>query len=126
MGELKGQKKSGRTDSYLRRYDTAGNEVWTRQFGVGTFSEGRAIAASDSEVYVAGATRNNAFVRKFDASGTELWSRQIATAPGMEDQIRGIALDGSGVYVAGSTADELPGQSSSGNVDAFVRKFDHA
>jgi DNA-binding beta-propeller fold protein YncE len=126
VGELKGQKKSGRTDSYLRRYDADGNEVWTRQFGVGTFSEGRAIAASDSEVYVAGAARNDAFVRKFDANGKDLWSRQIATAAGVEDQIRSIALDGAGVYVAGSTADVLPGQSSAGNVDAFVRKYDPA
>jgi DNA-binding beta-propeller fold protein YncE len=126
VGELKGQKKSGRTDSYLRRYDTDGNEVWTRQFGVGTFSEGRAVAASDSEVYVAGAARDDAFLRKFDANGKELWSRQIGTAPGVEDQIRGIALDGAGVYVAGSTGDVLPGQSSSGNVDAFVRKYDLA
>ena len=126
VGELKGQKKSGRTDSYLRRYDADGNEVWTRQFGVGTYSEGRAIAASDSEVYVAGAARDDAFVRKFDANGKDLWSRQIRTAADVEDQIRGIALDGTGVYVAGSTADVLPGQSSAGNVDAFVRKYDPA
>jgi DNA-binding beta-propeller fold protein YncE len=124
VGQLKGQKKSGRTDSYLRRYDADGNEVWTKQFGIGTFSEGRAIAASDSEVYVAGAARDDAYIRKFDANGKELWTRQIGTAPGVEDQIRGIALDPAGIYVAGSTADALPGQSSSGNADAFVRKYD--
>jgi hypothetical protein len=80
VGELKGQKKSGRTDSYLRRYDAEGNEVWTRQFGVGTYSEGRAIAASDSEVYVAGAARDDAYIRKFDSNGKDLWTRQIGTA----------------------------------------------
>ena len=54
VGELRGQKKTGRTDSYLRRYDPDGNEVWTRQFGIGTYSEGSAIAASESEVRAAG------------------------------------------------------------------------
>jgi DNA-binding beta-propeller fold protein YncE len=126
VGELRGQKRSGRTDSYLRRYDADGNEVWTRQFGIGTYSEGRAIAASDSEVYVAGAARDDAFVRKFDTNGKDLWTRQIGTATDVEDQIRGMALDSTGVYVAGSTADVLPGQSSAGNADAFVRKYDPA
>ena len=68
--------------------------------------------------------RDDAFVRKFDANGKELWTRQIGTATDVDDQIRGIALDGTGVYVAGSTADVLPGQTSAGNADAFVRKYD--
>jgi hypothetical protein len=125
-GELQGQRKTGRQDSFLRRYDLNGGEVWTRQFGVGTYSEGRALAASDSEVYVAGATRDDAFVRKFDANGKDLWTRQIGTATDVDDQVRSIALDGSGVYVTGSTADTLPGQSSAGNADAFIRKYDPA
>jgi hypothetical protein len=124
VGQLTGQKKTGRQDSYLRRYDPDGNEVWTRQFAVGTYSEGHAIAASESEVYVAGAARDDAFIRKFDATGKDLWTRQIATATDVEDQIRGIALDGTGLYVAGSTADTLEGQTSAGNADAFVRKYD--
>jgi hypothetical protein len=126
VGELPGQKKSGRTDSYLRKYDPDGKEVWTRQFGVGTYSEGRAIAASDSEVYVAGVTREDGYVRKFDASGKDLWSRQIGTVTDADDQVRGIALDSTGVYVSGSTADTFPGQTSAGNADAFVRKYDPA
>jgi hypothetical protein len=126
VGELRGQKKSGRTDSYLRKYDADGNDVWTRQFAVGTYSEGRAIAASASDVYVAGAARDDAYVRKFDTNGKDVWTRQIGTAADVEDQIRGIALDSTGVYVAGSTADVLPGQSSAGNADAFVRKYDAA
>ena len=126
VGQLPGQKKVGRHDSYLRRYDADGKEVWTRQFAVGTYSEGRAIAASDSEVYVAGATRDDAFVRKFDAHGKELWTKQIGSATDADDQVRGISLDSTGIYLAGSTADTLPGQTSAGNADAFVRKYDPA
>jgi outer membrane protein assembly factor BamB len=73
---------------------------------------------------VAGQARDDAFIRKFDATGKELWTRQISTATDADDQIRGIALDGSDLYVAGSTADALEGQTSAGNADAFVRKYD--
>jgi DNA-binding beta-propeller fold protein YncE len=124
VGELPGQKKVGRQDSYLRKYDPDGKELWTRQFAIGTYSEGRAIAASAAEVYVAGATRDDAFVRKFDGNGKELWTRQFGTASDADDQILGIALDPTGIYVAGSTADVLPAQTSAGNADAFVRKYD--
>ena len=124
IGELPGQRKVGRQDSYLRKYDGDGKELWTRQFSIGTYSEGRSIAASATEVYLAGAMRDDGFVRKFDASGKELWTRQIGTASDADDQILGIALDPTGVYVAGSTADVLPDQTSAGNADAFVRKYD--
>src|SRR5687768_13149917 len=107
-GELPAQKKIGRQECYLRRYDVEGKEVWTRQFGVGTYSEGRAIAASDSEVYVVGATSDDAFIRKFDAHGKELWTKQIGSATDADDQVRGISLDSTGIYLAGSTADTLP------------------
>ena len=124
IGELPGQRKVGRQDSYLRKYDPDGNELWTRQFSIGTYSEGRAIAASASEVYVAGATRDDVFVRKYDANGKDLWTRQFGTASDADDQVLGIALDNTGLYLAGSTADTLPGQASAGNADAFVRKYD--
>jgi beta-propeller repeat-containing protein len=123
VGELPGQKKVGRQDAYLRRYDPDGNELWTRQFGLGNYAEGRAIAATVSEVYVAGAVRDDVFVRKYDANGKELWTRQFGTASDADDQVRGIALDNTGIYIAGSTADTLPGQTSAGNADAFVRKY---
>ena len=124
VGELPGQRKVGRTDSYLRKYDPDGKELWTRQFAVGTFSEGRAIAASDTEVYVAGGTRDDGFVRKFDGNGKELWTRQIGTAADADDQVLAIAVDQTGIYVGGSTADVLTDQVSAGNADAFVRKYD--
>jgi hypothetical protein len=124
VGELPGQRKVGRQDAYLRKYDQDGKELWTRQFGIGNYTEGRAIAASESGVYLAGAARDDVFVRKFDPSGKDLWTRQFGTASDADDQVLGIAVDHTGIYIAGSTADVLPGQASSGNADAFVRKYD--
>ena len=41
------------------------------------------------------------------------------------DEAVGITVDSSGVYVAGGTDGALPGQTSLGGTDAFVRKYDH-
>lgn len=124
VGELPGQKKEGRQESFVRKYDVDGKELWTRQLGIGTYSEGLEIAADASGVYVAGSTRDDIFIRKYDPDGKELWTDRFGTSTDADDQVRGIAIDHTGVYVAGSTADRLPGERSAGNADAFVRKYD--
>jgi len=51
------------------------------------------------------------------------WTRQFGTSA--SDSAWGVAIDTSGnVYVAGRTSGALPGQSSAGESDAFVRKYD--
>jgi len=58
------------------------------------------------------------------ALGQEIgWTSQFGTSS--TDFARSIAVDASGnVYVAGHTYGALPGQTSSGGSDAFVRKYD--
>jgi parallel beta-helix repeat protein len=135
-GTLPGQTSSGGYDAFVRKYDTSGNEVWTRQFGSGDMTEAYAISIDASGVYVAGYTYGalpgqtssggyDAFVRKYNTSGTELWTRQFGSN-GSDFAYGAIAIDASGVYVSGTTSDVLPGQTSSGGTDAFVRKYDLA
>ena len=50
------------------------------------------------------------------------WIRQFGTAG--DDNTWGLAVDPTGVYVVGDTNGALPGQTSAGALDAFVRKFD--
>jgi hypothetical protein len=65
----------------------------------------------------------DAFVRKYDASGAVLWTQQFGSAS--SDAAHSVAVDGAGnVLVAGSTGGTLEGQTSAGDYDAFVRKFD--
>src|SRR5262249_60794229 len=71
-----------------------------------------------------GAGSGDAFVRKYDFAGNELWTRQFGTAD--IDLAHGVAVDGSGVYVAGYTYGIFPRQAGAGGVDAFVRKYDAA
>jgi hypothetical protein len=135
IGTLPGQASAGDRDAFVRKYDLAGAEVWTRQFGTSSYDVGNAISVDASGVYVAGATIGtlpsqasagglDAFVRKYDLAGVEVWTRQFGTAA--DDNADGISVDASGVYVAGTTAGTFSGQASAGDRDAFVRKYDLA
>jgi hypothetical protein len=131
---LPGQVGAGGFDAFVRKYDFVGNELWTRQFGTSADDFANALVASDGAIYVAGSTdgtlpgqtpaggSNDAFVRKYDSAGNELWTRQFGTSG--SDPANAIAADPTGVYVAGSTTGSLSGQTSGGEFDGFVRKYD--
>jgi hypothetical protein len=132
---LPGQTNAGSADAYVRLYDASGNELWTRQFG----STGPDVAYTvamdgNGNIYVGGLTNGtlpgqtgagnaDGFVRKYDASGNAQWTQQFGT--GANDSVHGAAADALGnVYVAGYTSGTLPGQTSAGGDDAYVRKYD--
>ena len=134
-GTLPGQVSGGGFDAWVRKYDAAGKELWTQQFGGGGGDSGWGAAVDrGGNLYVAGTTRGalagqtsaggfDAFVAKYDTQGRELWTRQFGGEAG--DGARGIALDGSGdVYVVGSTDAALPGQAPAGGFDAYLRHYD--
>jgi uncharacterized protein (UPF0548 family) len=121
----------------VRKYDAAGAEVWTRQFGTAGDDYAYSVSVgSDGSVLVAGYTTGtlpgqssagswDAFVRKYDAAGAEVWTRQLGTAGDDYAYSVSVGSDGS-VLVAGFAGGTLPGQSSAGGQDAFVRKYDAA
>ncbi len=130
---LPGQTEAGAPDAFLRKYDADGTELWTRQFGTVRGDYAHAVAVDGSGVYVVGFTGGtflgqesagnaDAFLRKYDADGTEVWTRQFGTDA--LDIATAIAVDGSGVYVAGVTEGALPGQTYGGDLDAFLRRYD--
>ena len=137
-GTLPGQSSSGGWDAYVRKYDGAGSELWTMQFGTSADDGAYCVAVDSSgSVYVAGFTDGtlleqessggyNVFVRKYDGSGNELWTRQFGTLA--YDVVYHVAVDSSGnVYVTGATNLALPGQTQlGGGYDAFIRKYDGA
>ncbi|MFH1483543.1 MAG: SBBP repeat-containing protein, partial [Chloroflexota bacterium] len=134
-GVLPKQQSSGKRDAFLRKYDGRGSEVWTRQFGTPEGDEALSVAVDGvGNAYAAGSIKGalpgqgaagleDAFIAKFDGRGRELWAHQFGSF--MTDQASNVAVDGAGaVYVAGQTWGSLPGQRSSGRVDAFLVKIE--
>jgi hypothetical protein len=132
-GVLPGQVSTGGTDAFVRKYDVDGNVVWTRQFGTASSDSASGVAVDATGVNVVGSTSGtlpgqtsaggtDAFARKYDVNGDVLWTRQFGTAS--SDSASGVAVNGSGVDVAGYTEGALPPQVSAGGIDAFVRKYD--
>ena len=131
-GQFLGQTAFGNFDSFVRKYDFAGNELWTNQFGTNNVDPANGLVADGSSLYVVGATFGtfpgetnlggyDAYIRKYAADGTVLWTHQFGTA--QWDFLAGVAVDGSDFYVFGQTGGLL-GQASSGGDDAFVGKYD--
>ncbi|MBI2820490.1 MAG: hypothetical protein HYX73_10970, partial [Acidobacteria bacterium] len=134
-GSLPGQTSAGNYDAFVRKYDSNGNELWTRQFGTASPDQARGVAVDATSVYIVGGTNgalpgqtsagsSDAFVRRYDANGTELWTRQFGSSSFGFDEALGVAVDSTGVYVTGTAGGTLPGQTSAGAGDAFVRKYD--
>ncbi len=134
-GPLPGQSQSSAVDSYIRKYDTSGTEVWTRQFSTNSWFTASGVAVDSLGNVVLGGTgrlplppqsqpdSDDAFVSKYDRSGSALWTRQFGS--GYNDQAFGVAVDSGGsVYVVGYAQGAIPGQTSSGGEDAFIRKYD--
>jgi protein involved in ribonucleotide reduction len=122
-------------DAFIAKYDSSGNEVWTRQFGTSGNDNALAMVADGSgDIYVAGVTwgtfsgqtpsfSEDAFIAKYDSSGNEVWTRQFGTSG--HDWANAMVADGSGnIYVAGWTEGIFSGQASSGSGDAFIAKYD--
>jgi len=132
-GTLPDQSSAGLEDAFVRKYDSSGNLLWTRQFGTASNDYANGISVDPTGIYVAGQTSGvfpdesssggyDAFVRKYDFSGNHLWTHQFGTAS--YDSVNGVSADPTGIYVAGQTSGVFPDESSSGGWDAFVRKYD--
>ena len=118
-GELPGQKAAGMIDAFLRRYDPAGREVWTRQFGSYERDLPKGVALDDGgNIYVVGQTFGtlpgqtsaggwDAFIRKYNPAGDEVWTRQFGGGGG--ESAAAVRVDHAGnAYVVGGTRAALP------------------
>jgi hypothetical protein len=131
---LPGESSAGDEDAFVRLYTAAGGISWTHQFGTANWENAYGVAVDSTGVYVVGETQgafsgysnpagSDAYVRKYDLSGTHLWTRQFGGSPG-DVTARMVAVDSSGVYVAGETQVTLPDQDPAVDQEAYVRKYD--
>ena len=125
-GTLPNQISAGDEDAFIRKYDAAGNELWTRQFNITYQDQAWGVAVdSANNAYVVGITLSirgetsyDVFLRKYDPNGSELWTRQFGTTN--SDFARAVEVDSlDNVYVTGSTS----GPQAEGE-DAILLKYD--
>jgi hypothetical protein len=140
-GSFPGQVSQYNVDVFVRKYDQAGDEQWTRQFGTDGDDKAVDIAIDGgSNIIVLGQTAGtlpgqsavgleepnkggfDVFARKYNRDGDEQWTRQFGTEG--SDDPGGVFVDNAGnTYVVGETDKSFRGQTSSGETDAFLSKL---
>ena len=139
-GNLDGETLTGIWDSFLIKYNNAGNKQWTKLSGVAAASTKSYKVVVDgnspANIFLTGITEGNldgiaklgtkdAYLIKYNNAGVKQFTRLsgVATKP---TQGRGMAVDASGnVYVAGYTEGSLDGQSLTGAQGAYLMKYDN-
>ena len=130
---LPGLVSAGGVDTFVRKLDAAGADLWTTQFGTSGFDGVSKLAIVEGSLYVAGLTTGtfegqssaggeDIFIRQYDLEGNSGWTRQFGTSG--NDRALGIAAHADGVYVFGDTTGVFPTQTSAGGSDFFVAKLD--
>jgi len=132
FGDL-GSSNAGIDDAWLAKYDTSGNQLWTKQLGT---SEGdrayKMNTDSAGNIYLTGTTKGilgknsagdwDAWIGKYDNNGNQLWIQQLGSAT--TDFSRSTATDNAGnIYLTGSTWGNLAG-SNAGKWDAWIAQYD--
>jgi len=117
----------------LRKYDAAGNLLWSQDYnnpgnsidlatGVAVDGSGNVVVVGDENRTDLG-QGSNWRIRKYDAAGNLLWSQDYNNPSNSDDSAFGIAVDGSGnVVVVGLEVRNDLGQSTNGR----IRKYDAA
>ncbi|MCF2144941.1 SBBP repeat-containing protein [Desmonostoc muscorum LEGE 12446] len=120
-------------DAWITKYDTNGNQQWSKEFGTSVFDWSWDVATDQSgNVYATGLTSGDlggtnagsydAWIAKYDTNGNQKWTKQLGTAG--DDNALAIATDMFGnIYLTGATDGNLGGVNA-GSDDAWVAKYD--
>jgi len=135
-GNFGSQLNQGTQDVYLTKYDSIGNQLWTKLLGSSDTASGYGLAVDPTGgVVVAGSTTSDlvsgavadgntdSFVTKFNDDGSENWTTQIATLA--DNTATAVNIDASGnVYIGGQVDGAIgSGQTDSGGTDAYLAKL---
>ncbi|MCP4379176.1 MAG: PEP-CTERM sorting domain-containing protein [bacterium] len=134
-GDLDGNTNAGSYDMFLTKYNTGGTKQWTRQLGTSDSDGGYGVSVDGSgNAYVTGSTQGDLdgntnagdfdiFLTKYNTSGAKQWTKQLGTSSG--DYGWSVSVDSSGkAYVTGYTYGDLDGNTSAGEWDMFLTKYD--
>lgn len=111
--------------SFISKYNSDLTLLWSRDFPITDYRAYAVTVDGSNNIYAAGDTPSpfgNGFVIKYDKAGNYQWTGTVGTATD-EREIKGVATDGSHVYITGMTMGTFPGNSLVGEYDAFVAKL---
>ena len=116
---------------------TTGTLIWSEQFGSGAKDIANDLVLDGADnIYIVGysegdidgiasAGSTDTFISKLNSSGTIQWTKKIGTTA--TDEATSIAIDsGNNLYISGNTKGALDGNTTLGNTDQFVLKYDDA
>ena len=123
------------TDTYLTKYNTSGQKIWTKSYVTTNNELGSYLAVgSDGSIYLTGGVDGtfwglpsngilDAYISKFNSEGKAVWDVLFGTST--TDFSTGIttSIDGS-IYITGLTLGSPDGQVNNGGVgDVFLVKY---
>ena len=137
-GNFGNQLNQGTQDTYLTKYDSAGNVVWQQLLGSSGAASayGLALDPATGGIIVTGTStaaltdtsvadgNNDSFVARYDANGNQTWVQQIQTLA--NNQANAVSVDASGnIYIGGSVSGGVigAGRTAQGGGDAFLVKL---
>jgi hypothetical protein len=137
-GALDGLPRPGTADVFIRKYDAAGNKIWSALFGTADVDESFGITCdTNGNIFVTGwcsgsidgttpyLGNGDNFLAKYNSNGQQVWIKQWGTAN--KDTGYGVAADAAGnVYVSGYSTGPIYGTPAQGNRDYFLAKYDAA
>ena len=126
-----GQTDNGGTDGYLATFNSKGKLTAEQQLGTAGADQVSALATgADGSLYVASVQNGDAIVAKYangDIASSPVWSVDLGSLQA-KGAVAGLAVNGSDVYVSGTTSNAsltasgaaTVAASSSGGLDSFV------
>ena len=121
------------TDSWLTKFDSEGNQLWTKQFGTISNDDTYGLAVDkDDNIILGGWTFKDfagdnegfydAWITKFDDEGNQQWSQQFGSLD--YDFLWDLDTDSKGnTYATGWTLGDLSGVNA-GSYDPWIAKYD--
>jgi hypothetical protein len=116
------------TDGVVAKYNAAGDQLWSRQFGTSDYDNDFAVSPDElGNVFIVGGSartsHHHVFLTKYDSDGNQYWFRELVSARYVVAD--GIAADGLGnVYISGRSNAPIEVPRDYLGYDAFLAKYD--
>ncbi|MCC7476652.1 MAG: hypothetical protein IT425_14785 [Pirellulales bacterium] len=128
------KENAGLGDAFISKFDDAGNQLWTRQFGSDAADSAWAVSADElGNVFLSGTTLGvvgdqsfgsaDTLTIKLDSNGETVWVRQWGSSN--YDQSYAVQADGfGGAYIAGYGPSGTYSTNTWTSNDAFLGRYD--